>query len=481
MDIPFRLLYEILPLASRQLINILNGKALIFAGRRAINKYMSVNPDIMTFFKKRGYNADFNSAIINGDLECVKMLKRGFPDHAICLAVEHGHLAIVKYFHENGCKLFASMFCDAIKYHDAGHHNYEMIDWLYENDCPYTDNVLCDAAHDINVFNYVRHKCKIDMKDMDLRDLYKRTAGYGNIELLQLIYKKTGITTVGCYDTAIQKGKLNSIVWLYCNNFPIAIPALFVTASTYGHDHIILWALFKHNYSRDRLLIMPCKISSLILQSYFDTIDEIQYIANVEIAEWMKKRGIAFTEEHFEDACQDGNLELMEFIYGECNIGENMLLNCMIDAIRNENFSVVELLYDSIPDLKLQIEIFNLTDAHAEIIKWLHVRNACVCINFVICGVIVNNNVEFLEWLVGRGYVVDSSMYIYCGEIDVMRYMHDILKLPLDANDLYIPALRNGNIDILDWLYNNGYRIAKNNVLRDMNNASIKWLETHGI
>ena len=130
---------------------------------------------------------------------------------------------------------------------------------------------------------------------------------------------------------------------------------------------------------------------------------------------------------------------------------------------------------------------FAAIHGHAAVLQWAEENSYDWCSDELINIAVANGTIIILEWIQNRGNAIPAGGPAQCaaafGQCAVLSWMkeRDLLG---SIQDLWSAAcLHGGHIDVLDWLFNNGYSVDPDLILciivKDCRNALL-WLRDHG-
>lgn len=220
----------------------------------------------------------------------------------------------------------------------------------------------------------------------------------------------------------------------------------------------------------------------------FAKISDAARDGNIKNIEWLLSYGQELTEDHFTEAVESGNLEMMKWFYNKgCPIGINKD-NSIYIAVKQHKLENVKWLHEigyslTICDCRRRIDFIN--SDHNEDDEEFIEFDFCECDNSLISYAAKVGTVEIMEWLVSKG--VEFVYYTFPnaalgGNLDTLKFLKEN---DCESDEYtYKQAVVNGNRANLEWLEDNGFPFdsgcyeaaIENNDLDTM-----KWLHQKGL
>jgi hypothetical protein len=215
----------------------------------------------------------------------------------------------------------------------------------------------------------------------------------------------------------------------------------------------------------DRNLFYALPLASFIEGSFTISNLAARY-GRTDALKHLKSLGVYITLEHLRLAAEGGHLECAQWIRKVCNTewtvyvshsaagsGNLALLQwckeqgCPFDlytlfsAARSGNLDVVRWVTTTIPIPLMQ----NLTREH---------------IKQLLSTSIASGNLDLVKWCVSKGAdlnLVDCSPAIWEEHLPLLKWLRSRNPPCAWGNSAFMAAILSGNLDILDWMYDNGY------------------------
>lgn len=152
----------------------------------------------------------------------------------------------------------------------------------------------------------------------------------------------------------------------------------------------------------------------------------------------------------FEAACYIKNLDFVKHVYSCCQKNENDIYGkAYQNAIKNENFSVLEFLIENIDTFKIGRPLFSTSVAVIKILK----QNNLPLSNFLIYYCSKENLLESAQ------YVLENINDIYLKDDDIFNFA------------------QHGNIQALRWIMGTGYKISNSIIKYAASSGNISLIE----
>lgn len=404
---------------------ILNGNNNLL-NLNLVKKDLNPEVNLNGLLPKDGYEETFNI-----------LLKKGYDISTICRfdvlrkVAKNGNLNFLKWLHENGCKMNASIFSDAVE----GEH-LKIVEWLLEIDCP--------------------------------KDRYS------------------------CFEAA-KKGNLNLLIWLRNNNFPWDETITCIAAKK-GHFELLKWAIengcpldpeacenaaYKNHFEIVKWLSDKCSKEKVF---------ESAIIAgSLEMLKWLKCEGFPIPEsfEVWIIIKTQMDYEKLQWLVDEkiiildrnvcfCHVNSKRQKHADYECenIQQERYTIVVLM----PSLTIEILQWMLNNG----LKW----NRCLKV-----AIAYTLNKQLIQWAILNGCKksrIFARIAIEKGKFDLLKFLKEIgiifnetvfksaiiyedfetiewlktIQCPYD-NSIIIVAAKCGNLEILKWFKKHTDKVAK--------------------
>src|SRR5690606_3694289 len=136
-----------------------------------------------------------------------------------------------------------------------------------------------------------------------------------------------------------------------------------------------------------------------------------------------------------------------------------------------------------------------IQDTNLDVIYWAYENGYKPTKHFLIMG-IIHNRIELILWLMEHDKRIDKYLIcadaIVCGQLDILKWLKIKSELETDTENFIFTrtnfriAIKNGHLNVLMWLHENGcdidyscYSYAFNNNEIYNYDDVVKWLKTN--
>ena len=193
----------------------------------------------------------------------------------------------------------------------------------------------------------------------------------------------------------------------------------------------------------------------------------------------LKDNGYKFHQSNYTIAIENGNLEIVKLLFES---GTSLYDGLFNRAYFCKNLNIMKWLYEH--------DCLWTNAAHAvycddmEIIRWLHSVNFEFTKNEFI-NAIRSGNMEFIEFMYKlvplSDYLIDEA--IETNNLNILKWLIE-RNCPVEEDILYYIAFNNGNLDIVQYLYDNNFEISDgviNEQIMEGNMKNVNFLHELGI
>lgn len=202
--------------------------------------------------------------------------------------------------------------------------NIDLFEWLLKRKCPweFCDTIRCVLENNRpDLFKWIVGRCKI----IDKRWLFGETMWFGNIGLMDWLYKDNYDLDVFTMESAIRSQRTNVVEWLHKKSCPVSESVCQVAAKEGFND--ILKFLLSNGY---KVSIQYClaaaasrKDKSMMewLCENHEPWDPGAFVLllgitdDVSILKWVHEEGYSWDSRTFNAAVIKGKMDLLEFLY----------------------------------------------------------------------------------------------------------------------------------------------------------------------
>lgn len=336
-------------------------------------------------------------------------------------AVSHGYLEILKWLHTD--KLDPHIANVAAL---AGH--LDILEWYFSitNALPEKVSFYAAQGGHISIYKWLPLVNRLD------RD-YLTAASYGELELLKYMLEEKPYFSSDLCNNAASNGKVETLEWLLNN----------------GHEYI----------------------PQRELEIYRD---------HIRILELLESKGYALHPK----VCETGALFGLEVVKWGFSRGCTLTMQTMVNAALVGDISTIKFCIENGLNLDFRLTLHAAKAGKFECLCWL-VENGCRLENKITMYAAMSGNIEILEWLLSKGVTIHDATAVSAAareNLNVLQWLEE-KDYTIDNVNVFDTALTHGNINILNYLYDKGYRheqdIFKSLIEMDIP-ESLEWLLDHG-
>ena len=177
-------------------------------------------------------------------------------------------------------------------------------------------------------------------------------------------------------------------------------------------------------------------------------------------------------------AAENGNIECLEYAHKNGDIWSDKA--CIL-ACESNSISCLKYLHENGCPWDRKVCETAAEYDHLECLKYAH-ENGCPWDEMTLYKAIENNNLECLKYAHLYGCPDEIEMIdtaCRSNNVEILEYVHKFMKLPFSTLSSVFSVLKNGHIECLKYLYENGAKLTTNTMqfaLEDNNKECIKYL-----
>ena len=372
--------------------------------------------------------------IMEGNLEIVKWLfhyYNGTPaetfSEGMDYAAAHGHLEIIKFFHENNvnCSTDAMDFAA-----DKGH--LEILKWLYQNrgeGC--TKDAMNDAVCNSNfkIVKWLSQSFESTRFSPNRKEGCSNYAlrqhiiyiNYQGTNMIKIIHKNVPECDFNAMNNAASCGKLDIVKFLYYN-----------------------CKLYNKNPN------IHCNIN---LTNYMNkALDIAIKMGHLPIIKFLYQLNFPCSNYPIDSAVNSGNLKVIKWLHNNFRLKDQTCsINAMNTAARNGFLEIIKWLHQNRNEGCSSIAMDHAAhNGHLEVIKWLHENRTEGCTIYAMTYAAVNRDLPMVKWFYqNRNEGFDSNyeslknmddpdilFWLGCSSLKKNKYRISFQKLSFDMVSL---------------------------------------------
>lgn len=439
-----------------------------------------------------------NSRIINlavscGSLELIKLLSGKnyeFDINAIMQAAKCGFLDIFKYLHEIGLPITEKAYIAACQ---NGH--VDIIKYINDSTDLEIKNLTIDGmikALEGDYMETVYYLFSLSRPNIKYnRTLALEVIKNGKLDFLKLLYDKgCEITSINItkeiLEDMVERDYLDMFRYLF-QEIRMQMPnetteTIFKMAMKYHRQNIIDWILYNF---RDQLKKFSTDV--IVTAAEYGYLDVLKMLHESNKSDELKK-DIPF--EALENAINQGYLEIAKWIHSKQKYSN---LSCSVDnAVIKGYYNVIEWAQEEIGISYDNQSLFIAAECnHFDVVKLLFfidededdfsdtesVQSTAYKSKDIFDRAILSGNIEMLDWLIDNGAVPTGEAYCNVaksGHYHLLDYLSGVditfhNEIDNYATSAMLSASENRSFNIIKWLYENLYECFIDFVSDDVN------------
>ena len=381
-------------------------------------------------------NNIINECVIHGHLSILKWFHENIYElthYFIDIATGYDHLDVVKYLYEIGCR-HSTFAMD-----NASEHGYiDTVKFLHEKGMFCTEQAMDEAAKNghLHVIKWLYE----NISNIPVKYALNLAASEGHFEVVKWLYENISNIwySKAAINNAITNGHLEIAKYLLENDCGSYYEYSFISAAGNGHLHILKWYHedLKHNKIDGNCLNIAAKNNHLDIIKYI--CENIRLVGNNSAINY---------------AAFGGHLRIIQWLCeNRINSDYNEALN---KASENGHFETAKWLYKN----KMAIIMENTMDGaasngHFEILKWLYSIGA-PCSENVPNRAVANGHLNIVKWLNENGLIKEKIILTMCrGYLHIIKYLYEnnLLEYVYIGNNM-TNMVHRGHVEGVIWLH----------------------------
>ena len=321
--------------------------------------------------------------------------------------------------------------------------DFRLFQWAIQKGCPSGRHAAVYAAEHGNreILEWIHQQYK-------LPEIYIELALHGHLEIMKWMYELKEYKIPGnCANASLKSTRAYEILeWLEQIEIPPSATAI-TAAIACGHPIQMLDWLHQHKYS---------------ISSYATY--EAAGNDRLDALKWLRQRGTGWVSRVYYAALSNGNIEILEYLFTE---GSPTFDDMYLPAVHKGNFDAIKWSYSK--GYPLNSELYQYV-YHVSILDWLYQYNCPKPAN--IDNAVGNTKLPVLKWFYQHNFVFTNKALAHAiasGYLDIATW----LITPINGKSIcslypgvYVDALWNRNMDVLEFLYDQGYPLTNDTALQ---------------